>query len=110
MTDDAFSNIAKRILVGDRIDLAFGTHNPKSISQALSSIDQFRPKRTRQEFQVLYGLGEPIRKTLCQLDIPCRVYAPLGDIKKGMAYFARRILENTSNQGFMLQLIQKQGR
>lgn len=107
MTDDAFSDISNRILIGSRIDVAFGTHNPKSIAQALSAIESLKPRRTNQEFQVLYGLGEPIRKTLCQLDIPCRVYAPIGDIKRGMAYFARRILENTSNQGFMLELIKR---
>jgi proline dehydrogenase len=32
-----------------------------------------------------------------------RVYTPIGDLVAGMAYLVRRLLENSSNAGFLLQ-------
>jgi RHH-type proline utilization regulon transcriptional repressor/proline dehydrogenase/delta 1-pyrroline-5-carboxylate dehydrogenase len=31
-----------------------------------------------------------------------RVYSPVGDLVAGMAYLVRRLLENTSNESFLL--------
>jgi len=31
-----------------------------------------------------------------------RVYCPIGDLVAGMAYLVRRLLENTSNESFLL--------
>lgn len=79
------------------------THNPENIAFALD-LKAKLPSRCL-EFQVLYGLGEPVRKVLCQEKIPVRVYTPVGDLVTGMSYFARRILENTANEGFLFKLV-----
>lgn len=112
-TDRNFERVCDYLMRCPRVNVAAGTHNPESIAYAVNAAC-LRADAHRQagaggvgefEVQVLHGLGEPIRRALAKLDIPVRVYMPYGDIQKGMSYFARRILENTSNAGFMTQLI-----
>lgn len=82
------------------------THNPFNISFACEiARDRGVLDDPAFEFQVLYGLGEPVRRALCKKGLPVRAYVPVGDLTTGMSYFARRILENTANEGFLLQLI-----
>jgi RHH-type proline utilization regulon transcriptional repressor/proline dehydrogenase/delta 1-pyrroline-5-carboxylate dehydrogenase len=40
----------------------------------------------RYEFQVLYGMAEPVRKGLLNVAKRVRLYAPYGDLLPGMAY------------------------
>lgn len=103
-TDQSFLSVVT-YLMGNRdlISLACGTHNPESIAGVIRMADELSVDPP--EFQVLYGLGEPVRRALASQDIPVRVYAPLGNLEVGMAYFARRILENTANEGFMATLL-----
>lgn len=83
------------------------THNPENIAFAIHAARESEvlddPNFT---FQVLYGLGESARKVLGWKNLPVLVYTPVGDLETGMSYFARRILENTANEGFLLRLIQ----
>lgn len=44
--------------------------------------------------------------SLESLGYPIREYSPIGSLLPGMAYLIRRLLENTSNQGFLYQLSQ----
>ncbi len=78
---------------------AIATHNIRSISNAIALAEDLDLDEGRFEFQTLYGMGEPIRKTLKQR--PVRVYCPVGELIPGMAYLVRRILENTSNESFL---------
>ena len=55
------------------------------------------------EFQVLYGMAEPVRKGLLNVAKRVRLYAPYGDLIPGMAYLVRRLLENTANESFLRQ-------
>ena len=50
---------------------------------------------------MLYGMAEPIKKALVQLGHRIREYCPVGEMLPGMAYLVRRLLENTSNEGFL---------
>ena len=55
------------------------------------------------ELQVLRGLGDELAEGLSRLGHRVRVYTPIGDLVAGMAYLVRRLLENSSSQGFLLQ-------
>ena len=52
---------------------------------------------------MLRGLGDEIAAGLSRLGHRARVYTPIGDLVAGMAYLVRRLLENSSNQGFLLR-------
>ena len=47
--------------------------------------------------------GDEVADGLSRLGHRVRVYTPIGDLVAGMAYLVRRLLENSSNQGFLLQ-------
>ena len=53
------------------------------------------------EIQMLYGMAEPERAALKGMGHRVRLYAPVGELLPGMAYLVRRLLENTSNSGFL---------
>jgi RHH-type proline utilization regulon transcriptional repressor/proline dehydrogenase/delta 1-pyrroline-5-carboxylate dehydrogenase len=48
-------------------------------------------------------MAEPIKSAVVQLDCRLREYCPVGELLPGMAYLVRRLLENTSNEGFLAQ-------
>lgn len=88
----------------DRSDLlfsAFGSHNLRSLSHAISYAEQKNLPKNAYEIQMLYGMAEPERRALKSLGHRVRLYAPVGDPLIGMAYLVRRLLENTSNSGFL---------
>ena len=59
--------------------------------------------RVELELQVLRGLGDELAEGVARLGYRVRIYTPIGDLVAGMAYLVRRLLENSSNQGFLLQ-------
>ena len=82
---------------------AVGTHNVRSLAFAQAAARHLGlPDRT-VEFQVLFGMGEPIHDVLVQMGQRVRVYAPFGELIPGMSYLVRRLLENTSNESFLRQ-------
>jgi RHH-type proline utilization regulon transcriptional repressor/proline dehydrogenase/delta 1-pyrroline-5-carboxylate dehydrogenase len=80
---------------------AFGSHNIRSIAHAQAVADQLGIDRSRFEFQLLYGMAGPIKRALVQMGYRVREYCPIGELLPGMAYLVRRLLENTSNEGFL---------
>ena len=53
------------------------------------------------ELQMLHGMGEPIKAAVRKLGLRLREYTPVGELIPGMAYFVRRLLENTANESFL---------
>jgi RHH-type proline utilization regulon transcriptional repressor/proline dehydrogenase/delta 1-pyrroline-5-carboxylate dehydrogenase len=56
------------------------------------------------EFQCLHGMGRPLYDEIVgvkKLNIPCRVYAPVGGHEELLAYLVRRLLENGANSSFV---------
>jgi RHH-type proline utilization regulon transcriptional repressor/proline dehydrogenase/delta 1-pyrroline-5-carboxylate dehydrogenase len=103
-TDAAFERQAKRVLENhDICYLACGSHNIRSISAVLETARTLQVPEDRYEFQVLYGMAEPVRKALQKLVKKVRVYCPYGELLPGMAYLVRRLLENTANESFLRQ-------
>jgi RHH-type proline utilization regulon transcriptional repressor/proline dehydrogenase/delta 1-pyrroline-5-carboxylate dehydrogenase len=85
----------------EHVTLAVGSHNVRSIAKALEAAERIKVPRERYEFQMLYGMGEPIKRALLSMGFPVREYAPIGELLPGMAYLVRRLLENASNEGFL---------
>ena len=85
----------------EHVTLAVGSHNVRSIAKALVTAERFQVPRERYEFQMLYGMAEPIKRALKDMGFTVREYAPIGELLPGMAYLVRRLLENASNEGFL---------
>jgi len=85
----------------EHVTLAVGSHNVRSIAKALETAERLKVPRDRYEFQMLYGMAEPIKRALMKMGFPVREYAPIGELLPGMAYLVRRLLENASNEGFL---------
>ena len=101
-SDAAFERQARKILENhDRCYLACGSHNIRTISAVLEMARALNVPKERYEFQLLYGMAEPIQKALLKLGEKVRIYCPCGDLISGMSYFVRRLLENTANESFL---------
>lgn len=103
-SDAAFERLAEKILENHVIcHLACGSHNIRSISAVMELAQGLRVPDERYEFQVLYGMAEPVRKGLLKVARRVRLYCPYGELLPGMAYLVRRLLENTANESFLRQ-------
>ncbi|MGB8466118.1 MAG: proline dehydrogenase family protein [Terrimicrobiaceae bacterium] len=101
-TDGAYERLARRLLESSEvIDCAFGTHNVRTIAACIAEARRLALSPRRLEFQMLYGMAEPIKEALTAMGYRVRQYCPLGETLPGMAYLVRRLLENTSNEGFL---------
>ena len=80
---------------------AFGSHNLRSLSYAVSYGRQRGVPDHGYEVQLLYGMAEPVHAAIKRLGLRLRVYGPVGELVPGMAYLVRRLLENTSNESFV---------
>lgn len=101
-TDANYEKLSRYLLENYKLlNPAFGSHNIRSLAYAMHSADKLNVPKEAVEFQMLYGMAEPERKVLCQMERRVRLYCPVGELLPGMAYLVRRLLENTSNEGFV---------
>jgi RHH-type proline utilization regulon transcriptional repressor/proline dehydrogenase/delta 1-pyrroline-5-carboxylate dehydrogenase len=104
-TDVSYLACAKRLLDGAELFYpAFATHNAHTIACVI----EMAGNRRDFEFQKLHGMGETLYrdlKTVEHVDIPCRVYAPVGSHKDLLPYLVRRLLENGANSSFVHQVV-----
>jgi RHH-type proline utilization regulon transcriptional repressor/proline dehydrogenase/delta 1-pyrroline-5-carboxylate dehydrogenase len=80
---------------------ALASHNVRSLAHALALTHVRGLEPGSIEFQMLYGMAEPIKDALVSLGQRVRVYTPYGQLLPGMAYLVRRLLENTANESFL---------
>jgi RHH-type proline utilization regulon transcriptional repressor/proline dehydrogenase/delta 1-pyrroline-5-carboxylate dehydrogenase len=80
---------------------ALGSHNVRSLAHALALGQVYGLPPGSIEYQMLYGMAEPIKDALVSLGQRVRVYTPYGQLLPGMAYLVRRLLENTANESFL---------
>ena len=73
----------------------------RSIAHAQALAEQLGIDKSRFEFQLLYGMAGPIKRALVEMGYRVREYCPVGELLPGMSYLVRRLLENTSNEGFL---------
>jgi len=82
---------------------ALGSHNVRSLAFAQAAARRLGLPERSVEFQMLYGMGDPIKEALVGMGQRVRVYTPFGELIPGMGYLVRRLLENTSNDSFLRQ-------
>lgn len=81
----------------------FATHNAHTIA-AVHHIAHGRPF----EFQRLHGMGTDLYAEVIgkdNLNVPCRVYAPVGTHEDLLPYLVRRLLENGANTSFVNRVV-----
>jgi RHH-type proline utilization regulon transcriptional repressor/proline dehydrogenase/delta 1-pyrroline-5-carboxylate dehydrogenase len=83
------------------VRVAIASHNLRSIAHALAANRVMGGDDGDVEIQVLRGLGDDLQDALAKRGLRVRTYCPVGDLVAGMAYLVRRLLENTSNEGFL---------
>ncbi len=94
------------LLLLENIDLvspAFATHNVRSAAHAIAQAERLKIDPRAYEFQALYGMADELKAALLQNGQRVREYCAIGELLPGMAYLVRRLLENTSNEGFLRQ-------
>jgi len=85
----------------------FATHN----AQTLASIVHLAGNREGFEFQRLHGMGEELYAEVIgedKMNLPCRVYAPVGNHEDLLPYLVRRLLENGSNTSFVNRIVDEE--
>ncbi len=101
-SDANFETCTRVLLENEEIvTAAFGSHNVRSIAHAQALAEEMGIDKSRFEFQLLYGMAGPIKRALVEMGYRVREYCPVGELLPGMAYLVRRLLENTSNEGFL---------
>src|SRR5438876_6609918 len=101
-SDVNFEALTRLLLENESsVTAAFGSHNVRSIAYAQALADELGIDRSRFEFQLLYGMAAPIKRGLVEMGYRVREYCPMGELLPGMSYLVRRLLENTSNEGFL---------
>ncbi len=83
------------------IKLAIGSHNARSIAHAISCVRQAGLPDTAIELQMLRGMADDLKTAARNMNLRLREYVPVGELVPGMAYFVRRLLENTSNESWL---------
>ena len=85
----------------ENIHTAIGSHNVRSIAHAMAYAEELGIDKNGLEFQMLYGMAEPMKAAVSGMGYRLRDYVPVGEMIPGMAYLVRRLLENTSNESWL---------
>ena len=81
----------------------FASHNAHTVA----AIHQLGSQHPGYEFQRLHGMGERLYREIRAVQnwqMPCRVYAPVGNYHALLPYLIRRLLENGANTSFINQI------
>lgn len=101
-SDAAFERMTAKILANHSIcHFACASHNIRSIAAVLETARSLQVPESRYEFQMLYGMAEPVRRGILREAGRVRLYCPYGAMVPGMGYLVRRLLENTANESFL---------
>ncbi len=103
-TDVSYIACARELFAaGQAIYPQFATHNAQTVATILE-LSQGRPF----EFQRLHGMGEDLYRQIVgpeRLNLPCRIYAPVGSHEELLPYLVRRLLENGANTSFVNRIV-----
>lgn len=99
-TDVSYLACARRMFAhSDALYPMFATHN----AQTIAAVRAIAAGKT-YEHQKLHGMGDDLYAEVIpadRLDLPCRVYAPVGSHEDLLPYLVRRLLENGANSSFV---------
>ncbi|MGH8076739.1 MAG: bifunctional proline dehydrogenase/L-glutamate gamma-semialdehyde dehydrogenase PutA [Lysobacter sp.] len=103
-TDVSYLANARRMLeASDAIYPMFATHNAHTIATIHRRATSMG-RAAHFEFQKLHGMGDDLYAEVIppdRLNVPCRVYAPVGSHEDLLPYLVRRLLENGANSSFV---------
>jgi proline dehydrogenase len=100
--DRNFEALTRELLAArPALRVAIASHNLRSVAHAIACNRVGGSADSELELQVLRGLGDELQHALATRGFRVRTYCPVGDLVAGMAYLVRRLLENTSNEGFL---------
>ncbi len=104
-TDVSYLACARKLFDAgaDAIYPQFATHNAHTIA-AIHHLAHSRPF----EFQRLHGMGADLYAEVIgpdHMNVPCRVYAPVGSHEDLLPYLVRRLLENGANTSFVNRIV-----
>ncbi|MGA9828902.1 MAG: bifunctional proline dehydrogenase/L-glutamate gamma-semialdehyde dehydrogenase PutA, partial [Rhodanobacteraceae bacterium] len=104
-TDVSFLACARKVFEAGAAAMypQFATHNAHTIA----SIHHFAQGRAF-EFQRLHGMGTDLYAEVIgpeHMNVPCRVYAPVGSHEDLLPYLVRRLLENGANTSFVNRIV-----
>ena len=103
-TDATFEGVAARLIEAHpAVRLAVGSHNARSHAVAEALAEEAGLPANALEHQTLFRTYEGMSRGLVELGWVARDYVPVGELIPGMAYLVRRVLENSSQAGFLLQ-------
>ncbi|MDA1145326.1 MAG: proline dehydrogenase family protein, partial [Chloroflexi bacterium] len=103
-TDATFEAAAARLIAAHpHVQLAVASHNARSHAVAEALAEEAGLPPNALEHQTLYRTYEGMSRGLVELGWVARDYVPVGELIPGMAYLVRRVLENSSQAGFLLQ-------
>ena len=105
-TDVSYIACARLVLEeGKHLYPQFATHNAHTVA----AVWHLAKRCGREfEFQRLHGMGEDLYAGVTNsdgLNVPCRVYAPVGEHEDLLPYLVRRLLENGSNTSFVNRIV-----
>ncbi|MDX1431697.1 MAG: bifunctional proline dehydrogenase/L-glutamate gamma-semialdehyde dehydrogenase PutA [Gammaproteobacteria bacterium] len=104
-TDVSYLACAHRIFSHtDAFYPQFATHNAHTVA----ALVEMAGERRSFEFQRLHGMGEALYEQVVgadAMDLPCRIYAPVGSHEDLLPYLVRRLLENGANTSFVNRII-----
>ncbi len=83
------------------VKLALGSHNLRSIAYTTALLQRHDLPESALEIQLLHGMSDQLKAAARERGLRAREYLPVGEMIPGMAYFVRRLLENTSNQSWL---------
>ena len=97
-TDAAFERVlATLVEAHPTLRLAVGSHNARAHARAEALAEAAALPPNAVEHQTLFA------PPLAELGWVARDYVPVGELLPGMAYLVRRVLENSSQAGILLQ-------
>ncbi|MDX1659343.1 MAG: proline dehydrogenase family protein [Nitriliruptorales bacterium] len=100
--DRNFVRCADYVLQGDTYG-RFATHDDRLIARLQHLAGERGVPKDRYEFQMLYGVREPLQRQLVADGYDLRVYVPFGS--EWYPYFVRRIAERPANLTFFLRAL-----
>ena len=105
-TDVAYLACARKLL--DARDMFYpqlATHNAHTVA----AVQAYSGDAAGYEFQRLHGMGEALYQVVKEdMQIPCRVYSPVGSHEDLLPYLVRRLLENGANTSFVNRIFDEQ--
>jgi len=103
-TDSTYERLLVALLEhNDAVKTAVASHNIRSHAYAEALREALGLPPQTLEHQTLFRTAEGISRAITNMGWANRDYVPVGELIPGMAYLVRRVLENTSQVGVLMQ-------